>query len=71
MEFSIDKILDNIFGGISSQLFIVNIIFSIILIVGGIYLLRDKSSKVKQTIGLICIVIGCLGILIRVLQWFI
>ncbi len=68
MEKFINTMLENIFGGMGSQMFVLNIIFAAMLIIVGIVLLiRKQSSKAKQAIGWICIGIGCLGALTRIL----
>lgn len=67
MEKFIDTMLENIFGGMTSQLFYINIIVGIILVIVGIFLLIRKPTKVKRVVGWICIGIGILGALTRIL----
>ncbi len=68
MEKYVDTMLDNIFGGMTTQLTIINIVVGILLIIVGVYLLTRKPTKAKQYAGWICIGIGSLGVLIRLLM---
>ncbi len=68
MEKFVDTMLNNIFGGMTTQLTFINIIGGILLIIVGAYLLLRKSSKVKQYVGWACIGIGSLGVLARLLM---
>ncbi len=63
MEKIIDAMLENIFGGLTIQITVINIIVGILFIVGGVHLL----TKAKRFTGWMCIAIGSLGILTRLL----
>ncbi len=74
MEQNVDRFLDNVFGNLGSQLLLVNIFIGALLLITGIFFLIKASGdkqKSKRTIGLICIVIGALTILSRVVQMLI
>jgi amino acid permease len=64
MENAIDHLLENIFGGIGSQ---INIMFGILLLAVGIIMLavavKKQSSKGKRIAALVCIGIGGIGVL--------
>ncbi|KEK25055.1 hypothetical protein [Bacillus gaemokensis] len=58
MESSIDKTLDFLFGGNNSTLLVANFIFSIILIIIGLVLIKSRKNNQKSTIGSTLVVIG-------------
>jgi hypothetical protein len=63
MENFIDNLLESVFGGLNFQ---INLFTGVLLIGIGIILLvlsKKQPSKVKITVGWICIGIGCLGAL--------
>lgn len=64
MEQTIDKIVDNFFEGIASQILIGNIIVGAILFLIGLILMVKKSPNTKlKTIGLIFLGIGAVTII--------
>ncbi|MBO1581092.1 hypothetical protein [Bacillus sp. XF8] len=59
MENFIDKTLDSLFGGNNSTLLAANFIFSSILIIIGLVLIKSrKNSQKKGAIGSILVIIG-------------
>ncbi|MDZ5609452.1 hypothetical protein U2I54_20890 [Bacillus pseudomycoides] len=59
MENFIDKTLNSLFGGNNSTLLAANFIFSSILIIIGLVLIKSrKNSQKKGAIGSILVIIG-------------
>lgn len=68
MEKSLDRLLEQIFGGFDLQL---NLIGGLLLLVIGILVLvfsKKQSSKGKGTVGWICMGVGGLGVVSSVIQ---
>ena len=68
MENFIDNMLDNIFGGVGSQ---INLIAGILLLIAGIVILismKMRPSKGKNIAAWICIGIGALGFISGAVQ---
>lgn len=59
----VDGVLDNLFGHFKSEVFILNIIAGIVLILLGFVLLKNRATEGKKMFGWILLTIGCLGML--------
>ena len=68
IENAVDGLLDNVFGQFQSQVFFLNIIGGIILVILGLGLLKNKSTDGKRLLGWIAMSMGCLGLLSGVAQ---
>lgn len=72
MEQKIENAIDNGLEGIASQLYIFSVGFGIVLIIIGIILFltgkRSKDKRGKSNAGLICAIIGIIGIVSGLVQ---
>ncbi|MOA68827.1 hypothetical protein D3C78_1966500 [compost metagenome] len=55
--------MDNLFGHFKSEVFMLNIIGGIVLILLGFVLLKNRASEGKKVFGWILLTTGCLGML--------
>lgn len=69
MEQKIDVGIDNFFSGSESIIYTLNMVLAALLILVGIGLILKKSAHKKTKIqGYVCIVIGILTIISRIIQ---
>ncbi|MNN30495.1 hypothetical protein D3C81_1441450 [compost metagenome] len=65
---TVDGFLDRILGPFQSQIFFVNIIVGILLIILSLRLLRNNSSEKRRLLGWVILAAGCLGIISGTVQ---
>ncbi|CAI6082643.1 hypothetical protein PAECIP112173_03640 [Paenibacillus sp. JJ-100] len=65
----VDGILDNFFVHFTTEIFLLNIIGGIGLILLGFVLLKSRASEGKKVFGWIALTVGCLGMLSGVAQF--
>ena len=68
-ENAVDDSLDNFFGDVRTEVFLLNIIAGIGLILLGFVLLKNRASERKNVFGWIALTVGCLGMLSGVAQF--
>lgn len=68
MENAVDGILDSICGHFQLEVFYLNIIVGLLLIVWGFALLKKRNSDGKRVFGWISLSIGCVGMLSGAVQ---